>query len=353
MAFISSIALAPPPFTYTQAEVYQVLVQYYPENFRKKFDIQEIFKNSQVQNRSFIVSLPELAKLGSFEERNKLYLERGAELSQHAIQDCLQQSKTKASEIDTILMVSSTGFVVPSLETHLIHSVGFSPQVQRIPIVGWGCTGGVAGLNTALSLAKGNPKSKIMLINLELCSLAFQEKDLSPKSVIANAIFNDGACAALIVGKDVLEKPNDSIEILGSHRHLFPKTFHFMGWEQLPSGLQVILSPEIPELIRKESLSFFTSWLESKKLSWEDIKLWLFHPGGAKILQALTESLNLSEEESELSWKNLRENGNISSCSIMYGLQKILKNNSLQGLGLASAFGPGFTAEALLFKKTF
>lgn len=349
MAYLHSIGFALPPFQYSQRTVYETLVRYYPESFRSKFDILEVFKNSQVQNRFFIVSLEELDKLGNFIERNQLYLERGIELCTKAIQDCLDKANISASEIDTLLMVSSTGFVVPSLETHLIHSLGFSPQIQRIPIVGWGCTGGVAGLNSAMQLAQGNPHAKILLVNLELCSLAFQAQDLSSKSVIANAIFNDGASASLIVGKNIIQ--TGSLELIDSHRHLFAKTSHLMGWEQLASGLQVILSPEIPSLAYQESKSFVSSLINKHSFTSKDIRLWLFHPGGAKILQALQKALELSPEAMALSWSNLKQYGNMSSCSIFAGLQSVLKNPDLKGPGVLCAFGPGFACEGLLFSK--
>lgn len=348
MAFLQSIESLNAPHVYPQEEVLHSLSKFYSEDFKEKFSLPEVFKNSQVENRFFAIPLEKLSTLGSFVERNQLYLEKGIELSKRAIQGCLKKAQISPQEIDTVIFVSSTGFVVPSLETHLIHSLEISPSVQRIPVVGWGCTGGIAGLRLAKNLADGKQDSKILLVNLELCSFAFQESDQTAKSVIANAIFNDGVSATLVVSK----KPSHaSLELLETQSHLFQNTSHLMGWKQLPSGLEVILSPEIPELAHRESRSFIQTLLEKSSLSLKDISLWMLHPGGAKILQAFERALELSPEWMELSWKNLKQNGNISSCSVLFGLQKILENDSLHGYGITCAFGPGFTCEGLLFSK--
>lgn len=351
MAQLKHISLSKAPFQYSQTEICASLKKIYPPSFKEAFSISDVFENSLVKQRSFILPFDKILNLGDAVERHRYFSSLGLELAQKAVQDCLSEAKIEASDIDTVIFVSSTGFSVPSLETYFMQNLGFSPQAQRIPVVGWGCTGGIAGLQLAMKLAKNNPLSKILLINLETCSLAFQRQDLSVKSVIANAIFNDGATASLIFGDDVESSSDQSIRLLQSYSHLYPQSSHLMGWEQLPSGLQVILSPEIPLLAKKESRSFLNHLLDKTALTLADIQIWMLHPGGAKVLQALQEALELSPQSMQLSWDNLKENGNMSSCSVIAGLKNILLNPEFQGHGFSCAFGPGFACEGLVFSK--
>lgn len=351
MARVLHIALAKPAHRYAQEEVGRFIAGVYPPAFRASFDIEEVFKNSQVRERRFVLPLEDLPKLGSAAERNRLFLSKGLELCQDAVRQCLSILKLSPAEIDALFFISSTGFAVPSPETYLIQSLDLSPAVHRIPIVGWGCTGGVAGLQAALRFARGNPRAKILLLNLETCSLAFQPDDVSAKSVVANAIFNDGATAALIAGREADIKPESHLELIEAHSHLFPNSSHLMGWDQLPSGLQVVLSPEIPTLAKRESKAFVNALLEKAKLPLSELRFWLLHPGGAKVLQSMQESLELGPQAMEASWENLRRNGNMSSCSVLAGLKALLETPAAQGPGLACAFGPGFACEGILFSK--
>ncbi len=351
MAQLTHISLSKAPFQYSQTEICASLEKIYPKDFKSSFKISDVFQNSLVSERNFILPFEKVLNLGNAVERNQHYATLGLELAQKAAQDCLNEAKIPANEIETVIFVSSTGFAVPSLETYLMQNLGFSPQAQRIPIVGWGCTGGIAGLQLAMKLAKNNPLAKILLINLETCSLAFQRQDVSVKSVIANAIFNDGATASLILGDEVPYPSEKSLHLLESYSHLFPQSSHLMGWEQLPTGLQVILSPEIPQLAKKESLSFLNHLLEKSTLSLADIHLWMLHPGGAKILHALQDALELNSQSMQFSWDNLKENGNMSSCSVIAGLKNILENPEAKGFGFSCAFGPGFACEGLVFSK--
>lgn len=351
MARLTHISLAKAAHRYTQTEICDFMAKIYPAEFQNKFNIAEVFQNSLVDERSFILPFEKILSLGNAVERNRLYLEKGVELAKAAIAACLAESALSADEIDTLIFVSSTGFAVPSLETYWMDDLGFSPSLQRIPVVGWGCTGGVAGLQTALKFAQADAQSKILLVNLETCSLAFQAQDHSPKSVVANAIFNDACTASLIMGRNVELPLAHSMNLLERHSRLFPNSSHLMGWKQLDSGLEVILSPEIPSLARNESRSFVNELLEKSSFSLGEIKLWMLHPGGAKILQALQQALELSPEAMQVSWDNLKRNGNMSSCSILAGLKTILEDASSKGYGLACAFGPGFACEGLLFSK--
>ncbi len=349
MSFIVHATTALPAYSYSQEEVC-AFFRNAPQRFQKRdSEIEAIFQNAQVQTRYFVSPLNHFRELGSFAERNQVYFEEGLKLCLKAAQECLNQSKVSPDEVSGLIFVSTTGFTVPSLDAYLIQELGLPASTRRTPIFGWGCTGGVQGLTKAFEYTQAYPNEKVLLLNLELCSLAYQISDTSPKGLVGGAIFNDGATAVLIEGEKT--SPRGKLKICAARSHLFPQTYSHMGWKQLDSGLEVILGPEIPSLVQEKAHEFISQLLRSFQLSPGDLSFVLCHPGGAKILKAFQEVLKLSDQKMQISWEILRQYGNMSSCSVIFELQKLLEEKPERGeFGVMSAFGPGFSAEGLVLQ---
>lgn len=350
MSFIVHATTALPAYSYSQEEVFKFFLAA-PEKFlREDSQIRAIFENAQVQQRYFVHPLHRFAELGSFSERNQIYFEQGLKLCLQAARKCLSESNISPEQVTGLIFVSTTGFVVPSLDAYLIQEMRLPAQTRRIPVFGWGCTGGVQGLARALEYTRAYPQERVLLVNLELCSLAYQVSDTTAKGLIGGAIFNDGATAVLIEGKEV-SKPQGKLNLCAAKSYLFPQTYSHMGWKQKETGLEVILAPEIPDLVDQKARGFVDDLLKTFELAPRDLDFVLCHPGGAKILTAFQRVLELKPEKMAISWEILKNYGNMSSCSVIFELEKLLRQEShSKKFGIMTAFGPGFSAEGLVLQ---
>ncbi len=308
-----------------------------------------VFDNSHINTRYFSKPLEWFEQPHTLSEKNQAYIEGSTELSLKAAQKLFEVSGIQPDEIDYIVYVNTTGLATPSIDARLINLLGLRQNIRRIPIWGLGCAGGAAGLSHAYHHLLGHPKEKVLLIACELCGLTFLHDDFSKSNLVATALFGEGASAVLLTGADARE---DGIEILATGSRFFPDSLDVMGWNILDSGLQVIFAKQIPDIIEKHALSDLSAFLLENNLKLADITRFLFHPGGAKVIEAYQNALGMSNGSLSLSSDILRNYGNMSSVTVLFVLEEYIEkfgfNNG--GYGLISALGPGFSSESLLLK---
>ncbi|PTE15797.1 type III polyketide synthase, partial [Cereibacter changlensis JA139] len=176
-----------------------------------------------------------------WEERNAAYTEVAMALFTEAAGRALEQAGLKASEIDTVVTVSSTGVATPSIDARVADAMGFRSDVERAPVFGLGCAGGVTGLSLASRLAQSRPGSAVLVVAVELCSLSFRLDKLTKENIVATALFADGAAACVLrSGEGGLAR----VEMSG--QHTWPDTLDIMGWSVDATGLGVIFDRAIP-----------------------------------------------------------------------------------------------------------
>ncbi len=330
-----------------QEELRELIRQAFAGRMERLEEQMRVFDNARIDTR-YLVRPPKWYLEGpSATACNRVYLSEGVDLLRHAAAECLRISGVPATEVDHVICVSTTGHATPSLEARLFGDLGFPARTRRTPIWGLGCAAGVAGLARASEYCRAFPRSRVLLLALELCSLTFQRGDATQKNLIGSALFGDGAAAALVCG-DEAELPGPGIRATRSH--LFPDTARIMGWDISDSGLQLVLSPKLPLLVRSELPGLLEDFLGECGIDRSDVGHYLLHPGGARVLDAYRDALNLDDRELELSGESLRRHGNISSVSVLMVLEKWLAERYANGTGygLMAAFGPGFAAELLL-----
>ncbi len=308
-----------------------------------------VFDNSHIQTRYFSRSLEWFEQPHSLSEKNQAYIESSTKLSFDAAHKLFEKTGTPLDEIDYIIYVNTTGLATPSIDARLINLLGLRPNVRRLPVWGLGCAGGAAGLSQAYHHLLGHPNEKVLLIACELCGLTFLHDDYSKSNLVATALFGEGAAAVLLTGADARE---DGIEIVATNSRFFPDSLDVMGWNILDSGLQVIFAKQIPDIIEKHALSDLSEFLNENNLKLTDISRFLFHPGGAKVIEAYQKALGMSNGDLSISSDILRDYGNMSSVTVLFVLEEYfqkygINNNSY---GLVSALGPGFSSESLLLK---
>ncbi|MFB3903349.1 MAG: type III polyketide synthase [Acidobacteriota bacterium] len=304
-----------------------------------------VFANTQVRTRYFSQPIEWFLRPHTFQEANRIYEETAFDLSCQVAAAVMRQCRATAEEIGMILFASTSGIATPSLDSKLIHKLRLSPNLPRIPIWGLGCAAGVASLARAAELSSTLKNRYVLLVTVELCSLTFQLSDLSKANLVASSLFGDGA-AALLIGAQ-----GEGPEILDSYSHLWEDSEDIMGWELVDTGLKVRLSRDIPSLVRTEMPKLLDASAAAWRVSRGDIRHYVLHPGGAKVLEAFAETTCIDPDVLEHSYWVLHDYGNMSSPTVLFALRHLLDTTPRTGdLGLMLAFGPGFCAEQVLFR---
>jgi alkylresorcinol/alkylpyrone synthase len=349
MPKIVAAAAAMPGHVYPQDNIKEALSRLLAHQEMVSDRVLSIFGNSRIRQRQFMMPLEWYLSPRSAAERNKIYREKGLELVLTAARDCLAKAGCKSVEIDAIIFVSSTGIATPTIDTHIINELGMKPSVVRLPLWGLGCAAGVAALARACDYCLGHPGARVLAVALECCSLNFIETDKSKKNLVAASLFADGAAVALVVGSEV---PMDGPRYIANRSHLFADSYRIMGWDVDEDGLNLVLSPKLPAIVRRELPPLVGSFLTDCGLSLRNIAHYITHPGGARVIDAYRDALGLYGEELMLTEEALALHGNISSVSVLVALEMWLHSGNVNAAGyvLMSGFGPGFSAELLLLK---
>jgi alkylresorcinol/alkylpyrone synthase len=329
-------------------------VKYY---MGRVFDIPErrleammsIVDNAQVHKRHAIFPIDYTIEPRPISKTNDEYIEHAVKLGREAAEKCLQRAGLRADEVDLIITVSCTGFMIPSLDAHLINLMGFRANVRRMPFTELGCAAGAMAMGRAADFLEAYPGGNVLIIAVELPSLTFQRKDISQANLISSILFGDGAAAVLITGRDC-EGP----KILVSETYTFPDSLGAMGFDLRDSGFHILLAKDVPEMIGAKIKALVDGFLERHGKTQQDIKGWILHPGGSRLLGNVETALGLTKNDTQPSWDVLGNVGNLSSATILFILQEWLEKRPLQpgDYALAAAFGPGFSAEFLLLQWT-
>jgi len=340
-----ALATAAPPHDILQEEI--------AERAARKFSFNEggyqwllpIYKNAQIRRRHSVVPITWFLEEHSFSERNALFLEHATGILTELAARTLSQAGLKAQDIDAIVTVSSSGIATPALDARLMQRLPFRTDVERSPLFGLGCAGGVLGLSRATALARAAPQSRVLLLVIELSTLTFRHQDRSKANLVATALFGDGAAAAIITCRD--DAPPSAPRLGPSGEHTWPDSLDIMGWDVTDDGLQVVFSRDIPTLVREELRGVVDTFLRKHKLSRRDVDEFVCHPGGAKVLDALEEALELKPGALVHSREVLREHGNMSSATVLFILRAAL-DAGVKGRCLLTTMGPGFTAGMMI-----
>ncbi len=347
MITLSATTIAVPRHPLPRIEVQRALDSAFQLDQRRLAAAMAIIDNAQVEQRYSVFPLEYLVQPRSLTQTTLEYREHALGLARQVAQQCLDQACLDPRAIDLIITVSCTGYMIPSLDAYLINDLGFRQDVRRLPITELGCVAGAMALSQAWSFVRAFPDANVLVITVELPSLTFQAHDTSPANIVATALFGDGAAAALVTGQ-----PRAGVEIIGTRSALLPGTLDDMGYDLRDSGFHMVLSKDVPAILRKEFGGLVSNFLADYGLTLDQIAAFALHPGGKKILEYLEEELGLQCEQTAPSWAVLRDYGNLSSAAILFVLHQWLTQRTLSSgqYGLAAGFGPGLSAELLLLR---
>lgn len=315
--------------------------------------IRDVFAHSRIGERAFLMPLDWYLSPHTIEDRNRAFLEQGFALLVESSRNVLSLSGIRPDQVGQVVFVTTTGMSAPSLDSYLVNALGLSPSVSRLPVWGLGCAAGSAGIARAFDYCLAHPAAIVLVASLETCSLNFIPDDLSRLNLVAMSLFADCSAAVLVAG-DAAAVPNGpGVRILDTRSHFFPGTTGLMGWDVTDAGFRLVLTPELPEILRSELGGVVDAFLEAHGLSRNDVVHVLAHPGGAKIMDAVTEALGLSADRLRIGESVLRDFGNVSSASVLLVLERWLAEGGYRkpGYGLIVSFGPGFAAEMVLVRS--
>ena len=299
---------------------------------------------------TFFPNTPTLEPFPSVGQRMAVYRREALPLAIEAVRGCLRQVPDVApASITHLVTVSCTGMYAPGLDIELVQALGLRPDVRRTCVNFMGCYAAVNAVKLADAFCRADADARVLIVSVELCTIHFQ-KSPEEDHLISNALFGDGAAAALVLAEPL---PNGapSLALQGFHCGLEPDGHDDMAWHINDFGFEMTLSSYVPKLIQRGIRSLTDGLLASLPVQLGDIRHFAIHPGGRKILETIETELGLTRDDNRHAYHVLRNYGNMSSATVLFVLREVLAHATPADHGapvLSFAFGPGLTMESML-----
>ena len=340
-AALISVGLAVPPHRLLQSDAAAAARRMFGHRYAAFDRMAPVFETAGIRTRHTVKPLDWYFSDLGWPERNAAYLEGAQDLFVAAATRALAVAGCEARDVDTIVTISSTGIATPSLEARVAGRMGFRPDVERVPVFGLGCAGGVSGLAFASRLARARPGSTVLMVAIEICTAAFRMDQLTSANMVATALFGDGAAACVVrTGEAGMAR------IEGAGEHLWPDSLDIMGWKVDPTGLGVIFDRAIPPFAAEHVGVAVDGILERLGVARDRVDRFACHPGGAKVITALETTLRLGQGTLDHERVVLEENGNMSAPTVLFVLDRLARQG-LPKRTVLTALGPGFTCSCL------
>lgn len=346
---IISAGTAFPAHVYRQEEITAALKDAWGPRLERPAVLDRLHGHCGVEQRHLVLPLEGYHDVTTWGQANNLWIDFAQQLGRDAICRAITPLGLMPSDIDALFFVSVTGVASPSIDARLANRMNFSPNIKRVPIFGLGCVAGAAGLARAADYVRAFPDQIAVVLAVELCSLTWQRDDTRMANMISTGLFGDGAAAAVVAGGDTgFRGP----QVLATRSFFYPGTEEVMGWDISETGFHIVLSPDVPKVIRENLGRDVDSFLSDHGLGRAHIASWIIHTGGPKVLEAVEDALDLPENALECSWRSLKRVGNLSSASVLVVLEEVLAHRRGEPgtYSLLAAMGPGFCSELLLLR---
>ncbi len=356
MSFITSIATAVPDNCFPQMQIAEFMAAALQMDDYNQRRLKALYRSTKIAQRYSVLSdygkqpeaytfYPNTADLEPFPSVSQ----RMMAYKKYALPLCLKAiaKLSNTENITHIITVSCTGMYAPGIDIEIIAALQLNTHIQRTAINFMGCYGAFNGLKMADTICKADAKAKVLLVCVELCTLHFQKK-MDEDFLLSNALFADGAAAVLVEAQ--ANENTKALALKSFFCDLYFEGKQDMAWQVGDLGFEMTLTSYIPKLVKAGIKALIDKLLQNVGLNAHEISLYAMHPGGKAILEAIEKALEISEEENKYAYSVLKNYGNMSSCTVLFVLEEILKDSKNQkGQNILScAFGPGLTLESMV-----
>ncbi|MBD0421527.1 type III polyketide synthase [Streptomyces sp. TRM S81-3] len=370
---IAAVRTALPPYRYAQDDLTERIGDLCLPPGADRGLLRRLHASAGVRTRHLALPIERYAGLGDFGRSNDAWMAAGLQLGEAALTGALKEAGLGPDDLDLLVCASITGVAAPSLDARLAGRMGLRPDVKRLPVFGLGCVAGAAGLARVHDYLRGHPGHTAALLTVELCSLTLQRSDASRANLVAGALFGDGAAALIARGgsgvRDSGERDGGGRDrggrdsggagphaagpsVIATRSHLYPDTEQLLGWDIGASGFRVVIDAGVPGIVRDHFGGHLRAFLTEHGLTTDDIGTWVCHPGGPKVLSAVSDSLGLPGDALDCAWRSLATVGNMSSVSVLHILQTVREHHRPEPgtWGVLLAMGPGLCSELVLLR---
>jgi len=365
---ISAIGTANPKYRIPQNDIFQFMLKAFKLKDTRASRLKQIYDHSGIEyrysvipdfgeteskNHTFFGKNEDLEPFPGTKERLNLYKDTASDLASEAVKICLtQHSEIRLSSITHLITVSCTGMHAPGIDIELVEKLGLNRNIERTCINFMGCYGSINALKVSDYICRSDPKAKVLIVSVELCTLHFQ-KENTLDNWVANSLFSDGAAAVLIENNSSIDPSKKTLLLDTFYSEFLSEAKNEMGWYVGDVGFEMKLSSKVSKLIFKHIQSISNKLLDKANLQFHEINRFVVHPGGRKILEAAENALGFSTVENRFGYDILKDYGNMSSATILFVLKKLMddpagvENENILGF----AFGPGLTVESMILKR--
>lgn len=303
-----------------------------------------LIRNTGVKKRHIVQPIAKTLRHPGLTERNRVYELESKKRTPEVIEQAFKNADVTARDIDAIIYVSCTGFMMPSLTAWLINRLGFRSDTRQIPIAQLGCAAGGAAINRAHDFCLAHPGSNVLIVSCELCSLCYQPEDDNIGALLSDGLFGDAVAAAVVRGAGGV-----GIDLERNASYLIPDTEDWISYAVRDTGFHFQLDRRVPGTM--EPLAPVLREF-AKDHSWDagNLDFYIVHAGGPRILDDLAKFLDVDRKVFRHSWATLSEYGNIASAVVLEAARRLFEEDTPapEATGLIAGFGPGITAEMAL-----
>jgi 1,3,6,8-tetrahydroxynaphthalene synthase len=336
-------AVAVPEHVITQAETLELASRLHADHPRLRLVLRMI-ENTGVAKRHLIRPIEDTLRHTGFGHRNAVFEQQAKQRIPAVVDHALANAGLEVADIDAIVLVSCTGFMMPSLTAWMINELGFRTDTTQLPIAQLGCAAGTAAINRASDFCVARPGANALIVSCEFCSLCYQPDDLDVGSLLSNGLFGDAVAAAVVRG----DGRGTGVRLEAQTSHVIPGTDSWIAYEVKETGFHFRLNKGVPGTMQ-QVMPELVQFVKAQGHDLPKLSFHVIHTGGPRVLDALRSHGDVPSEALGDSWETLTNYGNIASAAVFDVLRRVAEKKPAESAtGIIAGFGPGITMELAL-----
>ena len=336
-------AVAVPEHVITQAETLALAARLHADHPKVRL-VLRLIENTGVAKRHLIRPIEETLVHTGFGHRNQVFEAEAKKRIPAVVADALANAGLTPGDIGLIVLVSCTGFMMPSLTAWMINELRFRTDTAQLPIAQLGCAAGTGAINRASDFCRARPGANALIVACEFCSLVYQPEDLDVGSLLSNGLFGDAVAAAVVRG----DGKGTGVRLEAQTSHVIPGTDTWISYEVKETGFHFRLNKGVPGTMQ-QVMPELVQFVRGQGYDLAKLDFHVIHTGGPRVLDALRSHGGVPAEALGDSWETLNNHGNIASAAVFDVLRRVAEKSLPDAAtGIIAGFGPGITMELAL-----